>query len=115
MFFPFGESVVRVRRREVPDPYSGDVALGDWDSAGEVTIPGAYVSQSSSARSQTATRTQVLESKSLFCPPGADVTAADRIRVGAAVYEVDGVPAADVNPFTGWQPVQEIPLERVVG
>lgn len=113
--FLFGQTVQRLRAALVTDTYSGDQVAAGWASPAVLAIPGAFVAQSSTARFTAANRTQMLEDKSLFCAPGTDVLPGDRIRVDGLVYEVDGVPAADVNPFTGWQPVREVPLTRVVG
>ena len=114
--FPFGQQVVRERRKRIPDPYNPDETTdGPWDDPDELEIPGAFVASSSSADVASATRSQVLTAKSLYCEPTADVLVGDRIRAGAAVYQVDAKPEADTNPFTNWQPVQEIPLEEVSG
>lgn len=111
--FPHGVTVDRLRRKQKIDPYSQQATIGDWSDPDVLTLHGAFVAQSSTARTNDATRTEILESKSLFCSPAADVTEYDRIRAGGAVYTIDGIPAADPNPWTGWQPVLEIPLTRV--
>jgi hypothetical protein len=113
--FPHGRTVYRQRPKQVWDPYANAYVLGDWDDPDELPIPGAFIAQSSTAALGNATRTQALESKSLFCAPDADIQKDDRIRDGADVYPVDGIPAADENPFTGWRPAREIPLTRSVG
>ena len=115
MDFPYGQTVVRLRAGLVNDPYAGTSTRSDWENPDEQEIPGAFVAQSSTARITSATRTQALESKSLYCPPSADVRAGDRVVAGDETFVVDGVPTADVNPFTGWQPVREVPLERMIG
>jgi len=140
MDFPFGRTVYRLRAGLIEDPYSGEMVEGDWDAPTALTIPGAFVAQSSTSILGDATRTQALESKSLFCDPEFDVRLGDRIFVGVFVpallpgvdvltspvtvpsatvqqgdmYTIDGIPAADVNPWTGWQPAREIPLGRYV-
>jgi hypothetical protein len=114
--FDFGETVVRRRPIRTPDPYDPDATVpGDWDDAEELELPGAFIASSSSAAVQSATRTQVLTEKSLYCDPALDVRALDRVIAGGHTYTVDALPQADVNPFTGWQPVQEIPLTEVLG
>ncbi len=114
---PYGTTVYRLRARSVYDPVSDSMVEGDWGTPDSIAIPEAFIAQSSTASVPGATRTQVLESKSLFCAPDADVQMGDRIQdgEGGPIYPVDGVPAADVNPFTGWQPVREVPLQRAVG
>lgn len=115
MMFTEGQTVIRDRRAQITDPYSGQSAPGSWDAPLVITISGAFVASSSSADVSSATRTQVISAKSLYCEPGADVAVGDRIRASGRTYEVDAVPESDVNPFTGWQPVQEIPLTEVLG
>jgi hypothetical protein len=113
--FPHGAFVTRLRAKTTTDPYS-QVARPDWSQdPDELPIDGAYVAASSSVQSRQADRVQIITDKSLYCEPGADVRSLDRIRAAGVTYSVTSVPAADVNPFTGWQPVQEIPLEEVRG
>lgn len=112
MSFAFGQNVLRDRRPLIPDPYNAArLVWGDWADAETVTIEGAWVASSSSSLSQTATRVQILTEKSLFCRPDADVQPGDRIRAGGTTYYVTVKPSADTNPFTGWSPVLEVPLE----
>lgn len=114
--FTADEPVVRLRRKETEDPYSGTVTLGDWDDPDELPLEGGYVAASSTSARSDASRRELLEEKSLYLDdPHADVQAQDRIRAQGIIYMIDGMPSADVNPWTGWQPVREIPLRRVVG
>lgn len=117
MDFPFGQTVYRDRRRPVADPYNpASTVPGSWnDPLDTVRLDEAFVASSSSVRVTDATRTQILTAKSLYCDPDADVRAGDRIRVGDETYQVDAKPAADINPFTGWRPPQEIPLKEATG
>ena len=75
-----------------------------------------------------ATRSQILTEKSLYLTdPAADVQPGDRIRRGGTLDENTGIwsggtvlyvnarPEADTSPFTGWQPVVEIPLDMSEG
>jgi hypothetical protein len=118
MNFPFGRTVTRLRAGLMPDPYNPEAKIrGDWENPEpELTIPGAFVAHTSTSLLQTATRDQAAESKSLFCEGTVDVQQGDRIRDGDAVYTINGIPpAADANPWTGWTPPREIPLNRYVG
>jgi len=115
MDFPFGRTVYRQRAAKYWDPVSQSWIEGDWATPEEIELDGAFVAQSSTSRVGDATRTSALEQKSLYCAADADVQLGDRIRVGTSVFPVDGIPASDVNPFTGWQPVREVPLQRAVG
>jgi len=117
MRFRHGQTVYRDRRRLIEDPYNPDSTTeGDWDPALTVELKNSFVASSSSASLANATRVQILTSKSLYLSdPTADVRARDRIRSGTDEYIVEARPAADINPFTGWQPAVEIPLTLVEG
>lgn len=133
MEFPFGEQVVRERRQPVQDPYDpGNPASqvpGSWeDPLAYLVVEGAFVASSSSSAPVDATRSQILTEKSLYCTdPSVDVQPRDRIRRGGTLDEDTGTwsggevlyvnvrPAADTNPFTGWQPAVEIPLDMTEG
>lgn len=116
MDFPDGQQVFRDRRKLIPDPYNPDSTTpGDWDDPDTIDLEG-FVASSSSSSMSDATRNQVLTSKSLYLTdPSADVLVGDRIRWGNSKMYVEALPSADVNPFTGWQPVVEIPLSGVAG
>ena len=114
--FAFGTSVERLRAGLSTDPYSGQETRSDWDHPEPpLTISEAFVASSSSSPVDGELRQEVLTTKSLYCDPAADVQAGDRIVSGSHTYTVTALPEADTNPFTGWQPVQEIPLEEVIG
>jgi hypothetical protein len=123
MDFAFGQTVFRDRRTPVTDPYNPDKTVpGSWADVDTIEIPSGFVASSSSSSLRGATRQQVLTDKSLFLSdPTADVVPGDRVRVGGTMesggvaYYVHARPDADVNPFTGWQPVVEIPLELTEG
>ncbi len=130
MEFPFGEMVVRERRQPVADPYDPDTQVpGSWgDPLDYLVLEQAFVASSSSTAPVDATRSQILTEKSLYLTdPHADVQPGDRIRRGGLLDEDAGTwsggdvlyvnvrPTADTNPFTGWQPVVEIPLEASEG
>jgi hypothetical protein len=118
MPLPFGSVVYRDRRPMLPDPYRpGHMVPGSFDdpAASVLRIPGGFVGSSSSVPSGDAARSDVLTAKSLYCDPKWDVRIGDRIRVGSEVWYVNAETSADVNPFTGWQPIREIPLDRTLG
>lgn len=117
MTFPHGEVVFRDRAPQIPDPYHpGKTLAGDHDAGTTISIVGAYVAASSSTAFSSATRAQVLSAKSLYCDASADVEIGDRIRtLSGGVWYVNELPTADVNPFTGWQPVREVPLDGTLG
>lgn len=117
MGFPYGSTPVRLRAGLIDDAYNpGAQVAGDWDNPDELPLPGSFVAQTSTALLGNATREQATESKSLFCDGSFDISKGDRIRVGSAIYTIDGIPPeADTNPWTGWTPEREIPLTRSVG
>lgn len=125
MGFEFGQTVFRDRRAQVTDPYNpAKTTEGDWDESLTITLEGAFVASSSSVKASDATRNEILTDKSLYLT-GADVDAdvqpRDRIRTddmdfaSGRGYTVDVRPSADTNPFTGWRPAVEIPLQFVEG
>lgn len=125
MGYPFGETVFRDRRARIADPYRPTVTTeDDWDPDLTIELPGAFIASSSSSARADATRSEILTDKSLYLTdPDADVIPRDRIRQGGTLEDLDSGtaymvkvrPQADTNPFTGWRPVAEIPLERVEG
>lgn len=115
MEFAAGVTVVRLRATPVLDPYSQRLVGADWTTPDTLTIAGAFVGSSSSSPVDGELRREVVTTKSLYCDPSVDVRVGDRIVSGQHTYTVTSVPEADVNPFTGWQPVQEIPVEEVTG
>lgn len=123
-FFGNGVTVFRDRRPTSTDPYNPvRTEPGDWAGASSIAIEGAYIGPASSVAVADPTRAQVQEQLALFCAPTADVQRGDRIREGGTLenltsgiaYMVRELPDAPRNPWTGWQPVLEVPLERVVG
>lgn len=118
MEFGFGVQIVRERRKPVTDPYDPDAVVpGSWgDPLDTLQLDGAFIASSSSAAPLSATRSQILTEKSLYLnDPDADVLPGDRVRRGSEVLYVNVRPAADMNPFTGWRPVVEIPLDMSEG
>jgi hypothetical protein len=114
--FTHGTSVTRLRAGLKLDSYSGKETRSDWvHPEAPLLIDGAFVASSSSIGTPGELRQQVQTAKSLYCDPSADVQVGDRIVSGLHTYTVTALPEADVNPFTGWQAVQEIPLEAVIG
>ncbi|CAD5999257.1 conserved protein of unknown function [Agreia sp. COWG] len=111
-----GPTVQRDRRQPIPDPRSGTTKPGPWAEAEAIDIENAFIGSTSSDAPADATRSQIITAKSLYLTdPDADVLPGDRIRAGSDTYFVHVRPAADTNPFTGWQPVVEIPLENTEG
>lgn len=125
MGFLHGETVYRDRRPLVADPMNPErQVLGAWADATTIPIPGAYVGPASSRDASTATRDQTFTALSLFATDtSVDVKKGDRIRVdgteedldSGTAYMVNARPIVEKNPFTGWAPYKEIPIELVEG
>lgn len=119
MSYPFGETVFRDRAPQIQDPYHPDdptkTVPGRYEDGTTIKLLGAFVASGSSTAVSNATRSQVLSAKSLFCPPKSDVQIGDRIRTASGTWFVNELPAADTNPFTGWQPTREVPLDGALG
>lgn len=117
MEFPAGQTVLRDRRPQIPDRYNTDrTTEGAWDDAETIELHNAFVATTSSSAVPDAVRSQSVTLKSLYLgDPTADVAKGDRIRAGGVEYFIDTIPAADTNPFTGWQPVLEIVLKGTDG
>lgn len=107
---------MRERATLVVDPYNPDApGVPSWDNPDTLTVYGYLVSQSSTEQSDPV-RSQLVTTKQLVLDdPTVDVRRGDRIRQGANLWTVMGIPEADVNPFTGWQPTRVCNLEEVTG
>lgn len=55
----------------------------------------------------------VTDSRTLLTPVDADIIPTDRILMGGLLYQVQGLPKAWADPFTGWAPGKQVSLERV--
>jgi hypothetical protein len=110
-----GETVIRLRRRMILDPYSGEETLGTWADADEHPIEGCAVAPSSTTAPVNDNRQMTITTMSVYGPADMDVLPHDRIRSRSGLWEVDGENAAWANPFTGWRPGDEFPLKKVNG
>ena len=113
--FAYGESIIRIRRTMVEDPYSGELTQGRWEDANELLIEGAAVAASSTTEQASPNRQMVITSMSVYGPSGMDVLPEDRIRDSRGLWDVTGENFAWRNPFTGWTPGDELPVRRVIG
>lgn len=110
-----GETVTRLRRQMVLDPYSEEETLGSWEDAAELQLVGVAIGPSSATELTTEDRQQVITVMALYGAQGLDVLPDDRIRARSGLWEVRGEEQAWTNPFTGWSPGSEWQLRKVVG
>lgn len=110
-----GETVTRIRRRMVLDPYSNEETLGTWEDAAELEIEGVAIAPSSSSEPLNDNRQQVISGMSIYGAPDMDVLPADRIRARTGLWDVAGENVVWTNPFTGWTPGSEFPIKKAVG
>jgi len=115
MIFKHGETVTRLRRQLVADPYSGGDTQASWDAPLELTIEGVAIGPSSTTEQPSDERLMVTSSMSLYCASGLDVIPEDRILARSGLWDVVGEEQAWSNPFTGWAPGSEYQLRKVVG
>ncbi|MDJ0321661.1 hypothetical protein [Pseudarthrobacter sp. PS3-L1] len=110
-----GQTVDRLRRGTVIDPYSQEPTLADWDSATVLELEGVAIAPSSSSETVADNRGQVITQMSIYCGVDQDVAEHDRIRDRNVLWEVQGEVAQWRNPFTGWAPGAEFSIRKVTG
>lgn len=117
MQFSHGQTVFRDRRAQIADPYDPSKTVpGAWTAAATVVLDGAFLDRTSTTAVPDAARSQKQSGFTLYLSdPGADVQVGDRIRANGMVLYVNEIPASPQNPFTGWQPVREVPLDHTLG
>ncbi|PKU96716.1 hypothetical protein CQR55_1051 [Bifidobacterium pseudolongum subsp. globosum] len=109
---------IRLRAAQSANPYNPRATANDWTKPDELAFSGALAASSSTRTPDgldTATTTRAV--LTVF-DPSTDIRVGDRIRAepdDGTLWQVTGVPARDLNPFTGWQPTLEIQLEEVKG
>jgi hypothetical protein len=55
----------------------------------------------------------VTDNRTLLVPIGSDIVPSDRVKLGGLLFQVQGLPTAWADPFTGWSPGKSVNLERV--
>lgn len=110
-----GETVVRLRRRLVRDPYSNEETLADWSDPDELEVEGVALGPSSTVEPSALGREQVVSQMSVYCGPDEDILPEDRIRARSGVWDVVGEVPPFVNPFTAWSPGAELAIRKVRG
>lgn len=110
-----GEAVVRLRRKLVHDPYSGEETLSDWDDADELEIKGVAIAPTSSVEVDEAGRQMVVTGMSIYGAIDADIAAEDRVQARSGLWDIKGEYLAWKNPFTGWEPGAQASIKKVTG
>lgn len=111
---PYGESVTRLRAGTSVDPYSGE-GVEDWVNPASFTFDRCAVWPGGSTEPLSPDRQSVVSDIEVAFPPGADVTARDRLIVRGGTYQVDGEPFDWRSPLSGWTPGLVARANRVVG
>lgn len=82
-------TIVRQRATLADDGHGNQVP--DWTSPAELPIAGCSVQPGATVEDRQ-NRDSVLIAFTVYVPAGSDVLATDRIRIGSAVFEIDGEP-----------------------
>ena len=116
MIFDHATPFVRLRAGRKEDPYTPGHYTDDWDKPDELDLEG-FISHEASNETQDLNRRELSEAATLtIADPTADVKLGDRIREPSGrLWEVQAIPANDVNPFTGWRPTLVVRLTRWQG
>ncbi|QHJ77024.1 MAG: hypothetical protein [Caudoviricetes sp.] len=107
----------RLRRPSVPDPYNPDSTVpGGWDQAVSITVHGVLASKSSLEQPDPVRSEAISTAVLILDDPDADMRRGDRIKAAdGRLWDVQGYPHADINPFTGWRPTLACDLQEVTG
>ena len=115
MWFPYGETVTRLRGAAVSDPYSGESTGTDWSDPDSLDIDRCAVALGSSDDPNLVARDAVVSDFTVYAPPGSDILASDRLVIRGLTCEVVGRPFDWRSPFTGWQPGLAVKANVVEG
>lgn len=115
---PTARTWIRIRAGRKTDSTNPAATVADWTRPDETAIRG-FLSSSSSTRTPGQTGEQTDSTAVLTIPdPTADIRIGDRIRAhpdDGRLWRVDGFPAADTSPFTGFRPTIEARLTETTG
>lgn len=109
-----GETVTRLRRTLVDDPFSGLPTKGDWKTAHRLTLEGVSIQPSSTVEAVNDSRAQVITQMSLYCETGSDVLPMDRLESASGLWEVQGEIQNYASGFTSWSPGSEFGIKKVL-
>jgi hypothetical protein len=108
----------RQRRKTVVDPYDPtNVTIGDWSDPDILPVSGYVHTVTSSEQPGDPSRSEVVSTAEFVTDDlKADIKRGDRIvSTDGRKWDVQGFPARDRNPFTGWQPTLVAALQEVIG
>jgi hypothetical protein len=121
--WPFGETVVRIRRAPVLDTDGKPVRDGrgqptytvaSTDIKGCVVTPRAETPQVGGTEQQA--RDTVITGYTVYAPSGADFRTTDQVRIRGVVCEITGEPGDwGRSPFTGTRGPVQFAADRVTG
>lgn len=118
LHMPELQTFTRLRAGSVENAYNPDSPGSDWAHPETLEFYAAIASSSSNTNTDRLDR-QLTSTATLTIPdPHIDIRVGDRIRPNPAdgrEWRVSGIPATDMNPFTGWNPTMECQLEEVKG
>lgn len=92
----FARQTVTVARAPYID--SRGTQVRDWSAAVETAVAGCSVQPNASDTAWTDTSQAVTVRARLWCPPGTDIQAGDRVTVEGVQYAVEGAPMAWQSP-----------------
>lgn len=78
---------------------SRGATVPDWSSATTHEVSGCVLDAPSSSADYGETEAPITQRKTLYAPPGADISKGDRVTVDETTYQVDGVPMGYESPF----------------
>lgn len=109
-------TLTRIRYGTKPNPYNPDREIPDPSKSDKLEFQG-FISTVSSATTPDAARQETVTTATLTVPdPAVDITVGDRVREPSGrIWQVDGIPTADANPWTGWRPTLEANLTEWKG
>lgn len=106
MNFPHGTTVL-LRSTTVTDDGLGNTTVVTTETAwGPCAVAPRYATESTDPRVAP-----VVVGKTVY-GPAVDIDADDTLVIDGEVWQVDGLPAEYVSPFTGWAPGIEVQVKR---
>lgn len=94
MIFPFAEPITLLSNGPaIPDEYGDPVPTQTPTTVMGAFAPGASV--------ENETQDTATTQPTVYLPPGTNASWVDSVQVRGVTYQVDGLPEAWTNPFTG--------------